>query len=76
MSGLKRLLAKQVPFRTPELKKILEAFKNLLSGRGPLFLPALEVLSEFLNVCGPVLDYPVSINLVPLLPLVIYIFYE
>jgi len=60
LAGLKRLLQKQVPFRTPELKKLLEAFKSLLTGRGPLFLPSLEVLSEFLVVCGPVLDYPVS----------------
>ena len=56
----------QVPFRTPELKKILESFKGLLVGRGPLFLPALEVLSEFLIVCGPVLDYPVSCEVAPL----------
>ena len=43
--GLKRLIAKQVPFRTPELKKILESLRGLLSGRGPLLLTALDVLT-------------------------------
>ena len=46
--------------RTPELKKILESFRSLLSGRGPLFLTALDTLADFLAACGPVLDYPVS----------------
>jgi hypothetical protein len=67
LAGLKRLIEKQVPFRTPELKKILESFRNILSGRGPLFLLALDVLADFLAVCGPVLDYPWCNFLVPVL---------
>ena len=70
----------QVPFRTPELKKILESFRSLLSGRGPLFLTALDTLSDFLAACGPVLDYPVSfyhiynINLIFIFSGVIFLF--
>ena len=63
--GLKRLIAKQVPFRTPELKKILESLRGLLAGRGPLLLTALDVLTDLLNSCGAVLDYPWCNFLVP-----------
>jgi hypothetical protein len=67
LEGFKRLLKQKVAFRTPELKKILESFKAILAGRSALFLTALDTLSEFLLVCGPVLDYPWCSFLVPAL---------
>ena len=67
LEGFKRLLKQKVAFRTPELKKLLEAFKYLLTVRNDLFLSALGALSEFLMVCGPVLDYPWCSFLVPAL---------